>query len=336
MSASDSPRTMHGPPPRSGGAWLIAVLLGLAVVVAVAFLVVMEMNANKPADETLRLHDRLAADEARLAALERPKPDDGTKAALAQSQRDLATLTARVAKLEATPDPAAAARLDASDRRLADLDLRLAALERNTQLSDLPQRVAALQTQQAALAARIAHLESVDPTAAMKRAAAEIALANLVRVSATAEPFTAELRTFDALMPGTPEAAALARIAPRGAPTQLALAARFPGFASRALAAERASGAKTWLGRLWANMSNLVVIRRTGDRAGNDSEAVLARVGARLDEGNLEDAIREAQRVHGAAGNVLQPWLRDALARSAIDAGTAALARRMAAVLAAP
>jgi hypothetical protein len=341
MSASDSPHTVHvvhPPPPRSSGALMIAVMLGLAVVVAVAFLIVMQMNANKPAEQSdaLRLHDRLAADEARLAALERPKPDDGTKATLAQSQSELGALTARVAKLEATPDPAAAARLDASDRRLADLDLRLAALERNSQLTDLPQRVAALQTQQAALAARIAHLESLDPSAIMKRAAAEIAFANLVRASATAEPFVAELKTFEALMPGTPETEVLALIAPRGAPTQATLAVRFQNFASRALAAERASGAKTWLGRLWANISNLVVIRRVGDRKGNDNEAILARAGARLEEDNLDAAIREARRAHGAAGTVLKPWLQDALARSVIAAQTAALARRMTAVLAAP
>lgn len=341
MSASDSPHTVHvvhPPPPRSGGALLIAVMLGLAVVVAVAFLIVVQMNASKPAEqsETLRLHDRLAADEARLAALERPKPDDGTRTALAQSQSELAALTARVAKLEATPDPAAAARLDASDRRLADLDLRLAALERNSQLTDLPQRVAALQTQQAALAARIAHLESLDPSAIMKRAAAEIALANLVRASSTAQPFATELQTFDALMPKTPEAAELSGIASHGAPTQAMLVARFPGIAAQALAAERAAGAKTWLGRLWANIGNLIVVRRTGERKGMDSDAVLGRAGAHLAVGDLDGAIKEVNNLKGAARAAVQSWLAQAPARSAIERDTASLARRMAAVLAAP
>jgi hypothetical protein len=343
MSATDSsgPHTVHvvhPPPPRFAGLGIIVALLVLAVVMAGGFLLFWQMNQTKPTAESdvAVLRERLAADEARLAALEKPKPDDGMKARLVQAQADLAALGARVGKLEATPDPQAAARLDASDRRLADLDLRLAALERSAQGSELPQRVAALQAAQAALAARIAHLESLDASATMKRAAAELALANLVRASGTASAFAGELQAFSALMPGTPEAADLAAIAPHGAPTEALLVARFPDIAAQALAAERAARATTWLGRLWANIGNLVVVRRIGERKGQDSDAILARAGARLNSGDLDGAIYEMSGLTGAARTGAKPWLDEARARAAIARDTAGLARRMATLLAAP
>ncbi|MEI9990263.1 MAG: hypothetical protein WDM86_09510 [Rhizomicrobium sp.] len=345
MSAADSsgPHTVHvvhPPPPRFAGAGVVVALLVLAVVIAGAFLLFWQMNQDKAAPaapgEVALLRERLAADEARLAALEKPKPDDGAAAALAQAQSEIATLGARVGKLEATPDPGAAARLDASDRRLADLDLRLATLERGAQGSDVPQRLAAVQAEQATLAARIAHLESLDASATMKRAAAELALANLVRASSTRSPFAGELAAFAALMPNTPEAADLAAIAPHGAPNEALLAERFPDTAAQALAAEHAARATTWLGRLWANIGNLVVVRRIGERKGQDSDAVLARAGARLNAGDLDGALAELDGLTGAARAAIKPWRDQARARAAIARDTAGLARRMAALLAAP
>ena len=120
------------------------------------------------------LRDRLASDEARLAALERNGPGGDLKSSFAQAQGDLASLSARVGKLETAPDPQATARLDDMDRRLSaargDTDLRLAALERNALGSDLPQRIAALTSAQAALEARVIHLETIEPSVTMKRA----------------------------------------------------------------------------------------------------------------------------------------------------------------------
>ena len=344
MSASDSsgPHTVHvvhPPPPRFAGLGVVVALLVLAVVIAGAFLLYLQ-NQDKPPpaaqSDVVALRARLEADEARLATLEKPKPDDGTKAALTQTASDLATLNARIVKLETTPDPQAAARLDASDRRIADLDLRLATLERSAQGSDLPGRLAALQAEQAGLAARIAHLEGLDASVTMRHAAAELALANLVRASSAPSAFAAELAAFAALMPNTPEAADLAKIAPHGAPTEILLAARFPDVAAKALAAERAASAKTWLGRLWANIGNLVVVRRVGERKGQDSDAILARAGTRLNAGDLDGAIWEMRGLTGAARAGAKPWLDEAEARSAIARDTAGLARRMASALAAP
>ncbi|MEJ0043072.1 MAG: mitofilin family membrane protein [Rhizomicrobium sp.] len=137
-------------------------------------------------------------------------------------------------------------------------------------------------------------------------------------------------------MPEAREAGALAPIALRGAPTQATLAARFPSMAAKALAAEKAAQASTWLGRLWANITNVIVVRRIGDVAGQDSDSILARAGTRLDSGDLDGAVREMKGLKGAARTSAQAWLGAAEARLAIARATRALAHRLALLLAAP
>jgi hypothetical protein len=359
MSATDSapppPGThtvhvVHPAPSRFQGLGAVALLLGITIVAGIAILFFWSATQNKTPSalsfgasdqgDVASLRDRLASDEARLAALERGGPGDGVKSSMAQAQGDLVSLSARVGKLETAPDPQATARLDDMDRRLSaargDTDLRLAALERNALGSDLPQRLAALTSAENALEARVVHLETIEPSATMKRAAAELALANLVRVSGTPSSFAAELQTFRALMPDAVEAGELAPIAPHGAPTQATLAERFPDIAAKALAAEHRASASTWLGRLWANIGNIVIIRRVGEAKGQDSESILARAGTRLNAGDLDGALAEMKALKGAARTSAQPWQNDALARRAIVHSTTALATRLAHVLAAP
>jgi len=359
MSASDSappPHTVHvvhPAPSRFQGLGAILFLLGTVIVLGITGLFLWQLSLNRPQaslstapsddqGDVASLRDRLASDEARLAALERGGPGDasGLKASLTQAQGDLAALSARVGKLETAPDPQAAARLDEIDRRLtamrADMDLRVAALERNALGSDLPQRLAAVTSAEAALAARVAKLENADPSVTMRRAAAELALANLVRASGGAMPFPAELQTLRALMPDAPEAGELSSIALRGAPTQATLAERFPDVAAKALAAENSSKATSWFGRLWANIGNVIVIRRTGEAKGADSESILARAGARLNSGDLGGALREITALKGAARASAQGWIGEAQARLAIQSDTLGLANRLAKLLAAP
>ena len=350
-AASGAPHTVHvvhPAPSRFQGLGAIALLIGTVLVMGVVVLFFFQMAQNKPqpmfsgangeTGDVAALRDRLASDEARLSAIERA--NGGASPALSQAQADLAALTARVAKLETTPDPAAGTRIEDIERRLSamrgDLDLRVAALERNALTTDIPQRLAAITTAQAALEARIAHLEGIEPSETMKRAAAELALANLVAVSGSEQPFTSELQTFRTFMPNASEAATLAPIALRGAPTHRMLAERFPDMAAKALAAERAGRASTWLGRLWANFANIIVVRRVGETAGQDSESILARAGAKLDKHDLAGAIAEMKALKGAARASATPWLNDAQARLAIDQTNAVLAQRLMKLLATP
>lgn len=361
MSATDSaappppPGThtvhvVHPAPSRFQGLGAVALLLVLTIVTGVGILFFWSATQNKNPSalsqtagdqgDVASLRDRLASDEARLAALERTGLGGDLKSSFAQAQGDLASLSARVGKLETAPDPQATARLDDMDRRLSaargDTDLRLAALERNALGSDLPQRLAALTSAQAALEARVVHLETIEPSVTMKHAAAELALANLVRASGTSDPFASELQTFRTLMPDAAGASELSPVAAHGAPTQATLADRFPDIAAKALAAEHRASASTWLGRLWANIGNIIVIRRVGEVKGQDSESILARAGTRLNAGDLDGAVAEMKALKGAARAAAQPWLNDALARQSVAHTTTALATRLAHVLAAP
>src|SRR5262249_47788004 len=157
------------------------------------------------------------------------------------------------------------------------------------------------------------------PDVTMKHAAAEIALANLVRASGTAGPFASELATFRTLMPTAVEAGELAPFALHGVPTQATLSQQFPDIAARALEAENRARATTWLGGFWANTGNLIVIRRTGERKGEDSESILARAGTRLNAGDLDGAVKEMTSLKGAARAAAQTWLAQAQARQAIQ-----------------
>jgi hypothetical protein len=339
---------MVRPPSRFSGLGGIALLIGAVVVLAIAFLFVMEtkqlpQGLQAPAGEQgdlASLRERLASDEARLAISDKGGVGDttGFKASLQQAQIDLAALSARIGKLETSPDPQAAARLDDLSKQLAamrsDFDFRVAALERSALNSDLPQRVTAMTTAQSALDARIARLERIDPSLTMRRAATELALANLVRASGGSGPFAAELQTFRALMPESAEASELAQISLRGAPTRADLASRFPDAAAQALAAENSASARSWLGRLWSNLGNLIVVRRIGDTKGVDSGSIFARAGAKLNRGDLAGAIAELNSLKGAARASVQPWLNYAQARLAIERDTAALANRMTKILA--
>jgi hypothetical protein len=358
MSATDSvpaappPGThtvhvVHPAPSRFAGLGAVVLMIGTVVVLGVTGLFMWQMTRTQPQalsigageqGDIASLRDRLASDEARLAVLE--KSGGGGAGLSLQAQADLASLSARVGKLETAPDPQAAARLDDLDRRLSsartDIDLRVAALERNALGSDMPTRLAGVTGAEAELEARVAHLENIEPSVTMKRAAAEIALANLVRASATAGPFASELATFRALMPAAAEAGELAPFALHGVPTQAALAQDFPNIAARTLEAENRAQATSWLGRLWANIGNLVVIRRTGERKGEDSESILARAGTRLGAGDLDGAVQQMRSLKGAARMAAQPWLGQALARQAIQHDTVALAGRLSQALTAP
>lgn len=341
---------VHPAPSRWQGAGAVALLVGTVVVLGISGLFLWSMNQSRmqPAfsqnvgdqGDVASLRDRLASDEARLASLERGGAGEGLKTPLTQAQADLASLSARVGKLEIAPYPQTAARLDEFDRRLAamrsDMELRVAALERNALGSDLPLRIAALTSAQTALEARVSKLENTEPSVVMRHAAAELALANLVRASGAATPFTAELETFHALMPDASETGELMPIARNGAPTLTTLNERFPDMAAKALAAENRGEARSWLGRLWANIGNVIVVRRIGDVPGADSDSILARAGTRLNRNDLAGAVREMKALKGAARASAQVWLGEAEARLAIERDTRLLAQRLARLLAAP
>jgi hypothetical protein len=269
---------------------------------------------------------RLDADEARLSAMEKTggETDDAGDAAL---KSDLDQMRQRLARLEQNP------------KALADMNARLndrvALLERTAPPADLSSRLDgfALKTGEEALDARITRLEGQNASDVMKRAASLLALADLVRASTAGDSFATELSTLRALQPTAPELADLSRYAQNGAPTQAVLSTTLSASADAILAADRRGAAKTWSQRLWANLANLVSVRRIGDVPGEDAEAHVARAEAALHKNDLARATGEMSALTGPAHDAAAAWIAQAQARLAIDRDTRSLMARTIAAL---
>jgi hypothetical protein len=208
---------------------------------------------------------------------------------------------------------------------------RVAGLERNAPPADLASRLDgfALKTGEDALETRVVRLEGQNASDVMKHAATLLALADLVRASAGGESFGTELQTLRALSPTAPELGDLSKYANRGAPTRAVLATQLSGEADAILAAERASEAQGWTGRLWANLANLVSIRRVGGVSGDGTESRLARAENDLRTGDLDRAAGEMTALKGAARNAASGWIGQAQARLAVDRDTRSLMARV-------
>jgi hypothetical protein len=87
---------------------------------------------------------------------------------------------------------------------------------------------------------------------------------------------------------------------------------------------------------LWANLANLVSIRRVGEAQGDTSESRVARAETDLHVGDLDRAMGEVTALKGAARNAAKPWLATAQARLAVDRDTRALMSRVVASLSEP
>jgi len=309
------------------------------------------------------LKDRIDADEARVTALEKSggSLEGGDASVLkAQADKDAAELTqvaARLAKLEQSGGSAqVSARLDAMDKAIAQarktnddrsqllsesvtaMGQRVASLERNAPPADLALRLDSLATKEseAALDARVVKLETQDPSQLVRRAAAVLALADLLRVSASAAPFADELAALRALRPQAAELNGLNGIAQKGVATEAMLSEQFSRKADSILTAERRAQARNWLQRIWINVSGLVSIRRVGNVSGATTEDRLARAEVHLKQGELDRAVAELRALDGPAKQAASSWLAQAEARLTLERSLRALSNRIVAELAAP
>jgi hypothetical protein len=111
-------------------------------------------------------------------------------------------------------------------------------------------------------------------------------------------------------------------------PDRAALRAEFPAHAAAALRAVRQDQpAATWWAPLVETLQALVAIRRVGERAGEDDEALLARAEQRLAADDPAAALALLARLSPAAAAALAPWTGRARALEARDAALAQLLR---------
>jgi hypothetical protein len=273
---------------------------------------------NRAAED---LGKTVAAAEQRIAALEAAArtskgeasgADLRIKAAGDQAnalKQDFATLAGRIETLEGRPVPAGEPSAEGLQQSLQPLEAKLA---------DLNNRVGALAKAQEEL------------RAATGMAALTMAVQNLRRAVADGKPFAAELKTLAALAPEPLEVSALEARRESGLANLGKLQRDFDAAAKTALDAAQPAGDGSFTGDLLAKARSLVRVRPTGEIPGDGPDAVLARAGHRLDNGDLPGAIRETDQLTGPAAAAMAPWLTEAKARAAADDALAKLEARLA------
>ena len=170
-----------------------------------------------------------------------------------------------------------------------------------------------------ALRQRVADLETRQQQQAAAAAAA-LAASALDHATQTSGPFTQELAAIEPLLSATTDLRVLHRLAETGAPTRATLAKTFPAVAARAAAAARApTDGSGWLANAAHALSSIITVRRIDQTSGNGPDAILARAEARIDDGDMEGALKDLSKLPPAAQEAMAPWRQGLERRAEID-----------------
>lgn len=176
----------------------------------------------------------------------------------------------------------------------------------------------------AALQTRVAALEA-GQTRTINAAAAALAAASLAEATAGSGSFETELAALERILPLSGEVRALRPYAENGVPSRAALRADFDSVAARAAVAARDPGERAgFFARAAHALSAIVTIRRIS-AGGEGPDAVLARAGDAVAEGDLEGALKILRDLPPKAAQAMAPWRSRALQRVAVDRQVAAI-----------
>lgn len=254
------------------------------------------------------LADRLAAIEGRAGALATDLAALGERlgAAQATTGERFEGIAARLSLLEGAPSSGNG--IPAGD--LGAISRRIGALE--AEVSRLSNSVAALDSGQAG--ARMAAMTSL--TGAAERGEPLGPAIGILASLGVAEDRLAPLRPF----------------ADRTVPSRAAIAAAFPPAAEAILASERPPSAEGGiLDRIWDEASRLVTIRPTGPQEGDSVPAIVSRMRAAVERGDLQAALAERDSLPEAGKAASAAWAETAATRIELDRHVGELASALAA-----
>lgn len=234
---------------------------------------------------------------ARVAALEK-KPDAATlREALAAQEKRIAAVEASVRDAMATAKSALAAAQTRAPNAppagqptadLSPLETKVGELDRR--LADLDQKLAAVNPPAAPKSElRVSANGVFEPKAEAQTVA--IVAASLLSKVERGLPYAAELNVLGHYQVDKAKLATLRAKAATGVPSSQALAAHFAALTASLLAPEPLKPEGTILERMVQSASRLVRVRKVGDTQGNDLPALVARIGAALQTGAVEDAL---------------------------------------------
>jgi hypothetical protein len=349
--AAEEPRAKPKAPPRTSMPELKTLLTHLAAGLLGGLVGVLALSLThglSPKGEKLPPPD-LSGIESRLSKLEaKPKDSDGESALAARVKAleahapepsiDMTDLTDRVHSLEvAMQSLADTAKQGGSVADAAALQSKTSELEQKLQtridaklaegetsdrqsLDDMKKEIADLDAKIGALS--VAERGGDKEAASAQSAASVLAFANLRAAADSGRPYATELASLRSLAPGIGNFGALPAFAEQGIPTLAELSTSFKTASDAAIDAVPAPAAQdeSFFGSVLQSAKSMVKVRRIdGDATGNDAEAVLARAGAKLKQGDLVAAIQEAESLQGAPRQALASWIDAARARASAE-----------------
>jgi hypothetical protein len=289
----------------------------------------LETKASGTPPELAALTDRVAKLETSLKSMAEAAKDGGSVADAAAISQQINEAEKRLdekietalaeAKAGAETDTTA---IDSLKKELADVDAKLKAL---TEAELGSEEAAQLLPEIAVLDERLRKIESTLPQLLeavdedindTKRATLAIAFANLRAAVDDGRPYADELAALTQLSPGTGDFGSLLDYEDTGIPTMRALTASFEESRDNALSTQQSTGDASIIDRLLGSAESLVKIRRIDEAAeGDQPDAVLARAGAKLEQGDLGAAVNEVETLQGAPREAFTKWLDAAQAR---------------------
>ena len=127
------------------------------------------------------------------------------------------------------------------------------------------------------------------------------------------------------MLPLSGEVRSLRPYAENGVPSRAALAAEFDAVAAKAAVAARDPGERAgFLARAAHALSSIVTIRRVS-AGGDGPDAVLARAGDAVAQGDLEGGLKILRDLPPKAAQAIAPWRSKALQRVAVDRQVASI-----------
>jgi hypothetical protein len=179
----------------------------------------------------------------------------------------------------------------------ADADARITALSEQVKAAEAASTTLKTEseTARAALEMRIEAIEkTLDQPRDDVEVAVAIASAGLKAAIDRGGPFTAELSTLEGIKPDDPAVKELKTFAATGVPSRANLVADFPKVADAILAASRTDDPnQSFADRLMSSAFSAIQVRPVGEVAGEGPEAIVARMEARLTNGDLTAAAAE-------------------------------------------
>jgi hypothetical protein len=316
----DPPR---GGPGRRGMGAVGGGLVGAALAVIAIYLLAFAGLLPTPRSSTGA--EASAALEKRIATLE----GGNAGAAVDALSSKVSALQAQVATLAAAPPPAdPAAAVAPVAARVTRLEAALP-----TAGADLAARLDAVETSVKEIGAKVADLAS-RPWGANEsdRAARTVAIGTLRQAAEKGGGFAGDLAMLTTLGSDPADVAALKPLAEKGAPSRAELQASFAEVADAILRASQPAGeGGGFLNRLTGFARGLISVRPTVPVEGTTSEAIVSRMVAEVERGDLAGALAERAGLPDAGKAASGAWADAAETRIAIDRLMAKLAGSIAA-----